>query len=1270
MLNRKVKKLIRDPKLFFSDMVKKQKKKINSIQPKEYNGNYQYTVVTAVYNVGRYLDEYFNSMVKQRLDFKKHINLILVDDGSTDESAEIIKSWKKKYPKNITYLYKSNGGQASARNMGLQYVNTDWVTFIDPDDFLDVNYFKAVDSFAKTNEKKKLDLVSCNFIFYFDEVKLYKDTHPLKYRYSQGDKLFAANNLGNQLQLSASTAFFKTNVILDNKINFDSRVKPSFEDAHFVAQYLIHCKESNIGFLKSAKYFYRKRGDGTSTLDSAWEHPGLYDSVLEHGCLDILKKHRDLTSEIPKNVQITILYHLIWYIKSIVNHPQKIAFLTEEQQVRFISLVKEIFSYIDTQTIMEFGLGGCWFYHRVGLLSQFKNERPPFQIIYIESYDHNKGLIELRYFTGTNELEHISENNNDIIPYFAKTMVHTLTSETFVKERRIWVPISEKSKFNVKISDIPTRISFQGKQYKSGIDTNIIVKGFLGQIPKYNKVNEFKKSWLLMDRDGQADDNAEHLYNYIQKHHPEQSIYFALRRNSHDWDRLLDKGFNLVEFGSKRHEEILKSCSKVISSHVDKYITNLLGPKMLTGRHFVFLQHGVTKDDISNWVNQKENIDVFVTASTAEYNSIVSNESHYKFTKKNVKLTGFPRYDNLNQPQSELYKKSILIMPTWRSNIVGTTKGEGNSREVSSEFMETEFAKHWRGVLHSPYLKRISEKYNFEVIFFPHANISPYIDLFDVPNFIKISDHTKGSIQNLFKSSSMMITDYSSVAFDMAIQGKQTLYYQFDEKEVFSGGHFYKKGYFDYREDGFGPVVVKESEFFYELEKIIKDDASPAPKYQSRIDKTFPIRDTNNCKRTYEAICELDNPLVDRYCDLEILEDYARKATSHRKWGIAISRWKMLLEFGNSQQKQIARLRLIQACREDGKINDAINLLQQWSGVEHSTYFNEYNIEYARIYMACQQWGQAIAIWNSVEIDNTEDEINYYRCLAEIENTQALDNLNVNKDSFSDTQRTIIMAYQLVAHKDWEAAIELILEKINTFNQNELHVLKSELILARCYREIGNSEQCHNYLKSYEVYAKKDTELKYEIGKLSFDTCKWSKVISQFDSADIKLNLLSNDLALIYVRSLRYQGHSSKALSFLDEMQSDTLQLIDYRIEVGENYLLEKEWNSAAEVWIELIGITDSAPYRLALAYRKLGMIEEGLSVLFTDGIRSPKELEEWMLRAELSQLSGNWSEAKHCWSSILRYYSDIAPQESWSRLNHAQLMSAIYSTQKLENTM
>ncbi|MBX1598443.1 glycosyltransferase family 2 protein, partial [Campylobacter jejuni] len=99
-----------------------------------------------VYNVEKYLDDFFKSIINQRLDFKSNIYLICVDDGSTDNSANIIKKYQKKYPKNITYLYKENGGQASSRNLGLKYLkendlNIFWVTFTDPDDFLDRDYF-------------------------------------------------------------------------------------------------------------------------------------------------------------------------------------------------------------------------------------------------------------------------------------------------------------------------------------------------------------------------------------------------------------------------------------------------------------------------------------------------------------------------------------------------------------------------------------------------------------------------------------------------------------------------------------------------------------------------------------------------------------------------------------------------------------------------------------------------------------------------------------------------------------------------------------------------------------------------------------------------------------------------------------------------------------------------------------------------------------------------------------------------------------------------
>ncbi|HEG4692299.1 TPA: glycosyltransferase, partial [Campylobacter jejuni] len=121
-------------------------KLFSNFKPKKYQAYNKYAIVSAVYNVEKYLDDFFKSIINQRLDFKRNIFIICVDDGSTDNSAQIIKKYQKKYPKNIIYLYKENGGQASARNLGLKYLkendlNTPWVTFTDPDDFLGRDYF-------------------------------------------------------------------------------------------------------------------------------------------------------------------------------------------------------------------------------------------------------------------------------------------------------------------------------------------------------------------------------------------------------------------------------------------------------------------------------------------------------------------------------------------------------------------------------------------------------------------------------------------------------------------------------------------------------------------------------------------------------------------------------------------------------------------------------------------------------------------------------------------------------------------------------------------------------------------------------------------------------------------------------------------------------------------------------------------------------------------------------------------------------------------------
>lgn len=529
MLTRKFKKLIRNPKLFFSDMLVKRENKIKKIMLKKYNGTYQYTIISAVYNVGRYLDEYFKSIINQHMDFKKSIHIILVDDGSTDNSAQIIKTWQKKYPLNITYIYKENGGQASARNLGLDHANTEWVTFIDPDDIIDQNYFSSIDIFINKNSNKKLELIGCNLIFYFDATNQYKDTHPLKYRFAKEETLVPINNLGKQIQLSASSAIFRLSNIKDNNISFDLDIKPNYEDAHFITKYLFPLDYGNAAFLKKAKYYYRKRSDGTSTLDSAWEKTGLYDIVLRKGCIGSMQRYLQSGRPIPESLQIQILYHVFWYLRRFINNDGKLSFLENKKIEEFEKNIHDIFSMIDDKIIMQFGLAGCWFYHKVGMLSCFKKSEPPFQIVYIESYDKIKGLVQLRYFTGKYELEHITVNNIDTIPVFIKNIKHKFISENFVNERRLWVKIEPKSVIKINIHGKPARIFLAGKQEKDGVHGTAIIKHFDTIKPKYKISEKYKNSWVLMDRDTHADDNAEHLYRHIKLNYPEVKIFYALR---------------------------------------------------------------------------------------------------------------------------------------------------------------------------------------------------------------------------------------------------------------------------------------------------------------------------------------------------------------------------------------------------------------------------------------------------------------------------------------------------------------------------------------------------------------------------------------------------------------------------------------------------------------------------------------------------------------------------------------------------------------------
>ena len=90
---------------------------------------FAFSVIMSVYNVEDYLEEAILSIIKQDVGFEKNIQLILVNDGSIDNSEDICLKYQKMYPKNIVYKKKKNGGLSSAKNVGLKYIEGRYVNF-------------------------------------------------------------------------------------------------------------------------------------------------------------------------------------------------------------------------------------------------------------------------------------------------------------------------------------------------------------------------------------------------------------------------------------------------------------------------------------------------------------------------------------------------------------------------------------------------------------------------------------------------------------------------------------------------------------------------------------------------------------------------------------------------------------------------------------------------------------------------------------------------------------------------------------------------------------------------------------------------------------------------------------------------------------------------------------------------------------------------------------------------------------------------------------
>lgn len=203
------------------------------------------SVIVPVYNTGKYIEKCLDSLVNQTL---KDIEIIIVNDGSTDNSEKIIKNYLKNYPDMIIYLKKKNGGQGSARNLAFKYVTGKYIGFIDSDDFIDKNMYENMYNTAiKTNS----DIVICDGCDYYEE--------------NNREKYFNLNlNVSPTIQEafiksvpSVVNKIYKKELIINNNLKFVEKIW--YEDLPF-SLFLI-TKAKKISYINQPFYYYfhRKR---------------------------------------------------------------------------------------------------------------------------------------------------------------------------------------------------------------------------------------------------------------------------------------------------------------------------------------------------------------------------------------------------------------------------------------------------------------------------------------------------------------------------------------------------------------------------------------------------------------------------------------------------------------------------------------------------------------------------------------------------------------------------------------------------------------------------------------------------------------------------------------------------------------------------------------------------------------------------------------------------------------------------------------------------
>lgn len=359
-----------------------------------------------------------------------------------------------------------------------------------------------------------------------------------------------------------------------------------------------------------------------------------------------------------------------------------------------------------------------------------------------------------------------------------------------------------------------------------------------------------KKIWLVYEKYCiMAQDNGYYFFDYCMKSLGEKEkkkIFYIIDKSVPDYERIKNYDKHVIQFLSIRHMIYLLAAEILISSDTKAHAyawhsPNSIFRNLLRRKKNVFLQHGVMAfkschQGLRKYSTNGSNL--FITSSEFEKQIILD---FFQYKKHEVVETGLARWDVIEN-HIATNPREILLMPTWRNWL----------EEVDNiTFKKSKYFMNYMELLNHPHLEEILEKNNLVLNFYIHPKFKDYIEEFEVSHSkVQLIAFGTKPLNELIMSCSMMITDYSSAAWDVYYLEKPVLFYLFDLPEYME----MQGSYIDMEKETFGDNAKNALELVERLEHYIANDFKEKEKYQNMRDKLLPYRDHNNSKRIYEAI--------------------------------------------------------------------------------------------------------------------------------------------------------------------------------------------------------------------------------------------------------------------------------------------------------------------------------------------------------------------------------------------------------------------------------